>query len=316
MNQRLSDEKEKTSKQYISRIFATILILASLAFVAHQIIQGLPQLSSHSWRFSAPALFGSFLLLFINFVLVSWVWTVVFRDLGEQIRISQSFAIIYAAQLARYIPGKIWIFLGQIYIAKKMGFQKTSAMTAVIVQNICGNLGAFLVLGITVLGAGYPSWMALAAFGAVLVGTGVLLIAPAWLEHWINRWRAGKGAEPIKIGVSRWAIIKNVLIMSLAWAEHCLAFALLVASMTQVDLHTIFELGLAYNVAYHFAFYILIIPGGLGVREGTITALIHSTFGSSLAGMIALVQRFWFLLGEIVAFGLSMLILRMQKPKG
>ena len=305
----------KSVKKWLRRLATIALVLVSLAFMVLQIARGLPEFSELSWTFSWPALAGSFVLLFVNFFLVAWGWEAVFRDLGERATIRQTFAIIYAAQLGRYIPGKIWIFLGQFHIAGQMGFRKSSALTAGIVQNLCGNIGAFIVFGFTVFGARYPSWMAWAAFGVAAAAAGFLLIAPAHLEGWINRWRARRGSDPVRFVVSRRTVLKVLGIMTLAWAEHCLAFALLVSAMTAVDLRTGFELGLAYNVAYHVAFYVLIVPGGLGVREGTITALLSSTIGAFMAGTIALVQRFWFLAGELLAFALSMAILRGQIKK-
>ena len=303
-------EKSKLSKKQIAvRVVSVILVMVSFGYVGEQIVQGWGHFSEQTWNFSPGFLVLSFLLLLLNFVMVAWGWAVVFRDLGEPAGIVQTFAIIYTAQLGRYIPGKVWIFLGQAHVAGRLGFNRTSALATSILINLCGNLGAFVVFGVSVFGAGYPQWMAWLAFAAAIAGTVVLIVAPNRIEALLNRYRAKKGGESIRLSFGRSAVLKCVGIMALAWVVNCAAFAALVSSITPTDPGAWFELGLAYNVAYFFAFYMLIVPGGIGVREGAITALLKTTLGTTMAGTVALAQRFWILAAEIAAFGIAMLIL-------
>ncbi len=285
------------------------LIGVSLGFVVWQVWDGWPQLTAQPLSLSAPLLLASLAVLLLNFLLVAAVWAVVFRDRGETASVRDTFAIIYAAQLGRYIPGKVWLFLGQIYLAEQKGFRKTTALTAAIVQNISGGIGAVLVIAVSLLGAGYDPWLFWGSLALGVAGLGAMLVAPRWIEDRVNAWRKRRGKEALSLAVSRGAIVQTVLLMALAWVVHCVAFVLLVASLRPVGVNEAFQLAFAYNFAYHVAFYMLIIPGGIGVREGTLTLIIEDSLGAGWAGIISILQRLWFIGAELAAFGLAMLLL-------
>jgi glycosyltransferase 2 family protein len=294
-----------------------LLIALSLGFVGWQIKQGWPQLAAHQWDISLPTALLSFVLLLLNFVLVSWAWAIIFRDLEPNTKVStaKTFSIIYSAQLGRYIPGKIWLVLGQVYLADRYGFRKSSAVIAGIVQILCGTCAAFVIIAATALLAGRPIWMTGVAAAIALAGIGALFVAPGWLESFINRFRARKDQEPIRLAISRAAMAKVLLVMTLAWAEHCLAFDLLAASIVRIDLLTAADLAFSYAVAYNIAFFILIVPGGLGVREGALTSLAGPILGTGIAGMLAILQRLWIILAELLAFGIAIAIYRRSQKK-
>jgi uncharacterized membrane protein YbhN (UPF0104 family) len=302
------------SHRRLKQLTSAALIVVSLGFVAAQIVKGWPQLMAQQWRLSWPAAAGSFALLFVNFALAAWAWAFVFRDLGERVRFRETFAVIFYAQLGRYIPGKIWLILGQVYMAERLGYRRSSALTASVVQFLCGECGALVALAVAALGAGYGAWVAVLAAALAVAAAAALLVAPAWFEVRLNRWRARRGSEPVRLVISRPTMFAEFAIMTVSWLVHCLAFVLLAAAVAPLDAKLGFQLAFAYNFAYHVSFYVLFLPGGIGVREGALTALLAPAFGPALAGVIALLQRFWYLLGEAVSFLIALAIIRRAGP--
>ena len=309
-----SDEPKKTGRRILMQLLAGVLVFVSLGFVAAQIASGWPELRATGIDLSVPMLLLSFALLLVNFVMVAWAWVVVFGDLGQPIGLVRAFGILLSGQLGRYIPGKVWIFLGQAYAAQRMGYRKATALTAGIVQNLCGLVSSFVVIAVFAFFAQISPWVIGASAAVALAGIVVLLIAPAAVENGVNRIREKRGTEPVRLAVGRGATAKVLVILTIAWLEHCLAFVVLARSVAPVDAPTAFQLAFAYCVAYNFAYLMLIVPGGLGVREGTLTALAGPVIGSGLAGVIALLQRLWFLAGEVLGFALAVWILCRSAP--
>jgi len=138
-----------------------------------------------------------------------------------------------------------------------------------------------------------------------VVGLVGLVALPSPIEGALNRWRTRRGGEPVSLAVSRTATFKVVGLLILAWVAHCVAFVLLARAVTALSVATAFDLAFAYNFAYLVGFYVLLAPGGIGVREGTLTALISGVVGGGVAGVLALLQRAWYIIAEVAAFGVA-----------
>jgi glycosyltransferase 2 family protein len=304
-------ERPKSKRgQMILRAFMVALVALSFLFVFSQIRQGWPELAAQSFRISFSKLALSSVCLAINFLLTAWAWAVIIEDMDAPISIAKSFAIIFFGQIGRYIPGKIWIVLGQAALAQQLGYRKSTAVAAGILHLFCGVLGATVVLALTVLLMGERLWIAPVSFALGAAGLLALLFLPARIERWINGIRERKEREPIRLTVRRATILKVYVFMILSWIVNCLAFVFLVLSMFPVGLQASFELAFAYNFSYWLGFAILFLPGGLGVRESAITFLLSPLLGPAMAGLIALVQRFWSLLAEILSFVIAIVIAR------
>ena len=73
--------------------------------------------------------------------------------------------------------------------------------------------------------------------------------------------------------------------------------------------------GLAFVLAANIGLIAIIFPGGIGIREGILVAiLINFEFTIAEATTISLVSRLWFLSGEVFIF-LTSLVIQRFKPK-
>ncbi|MCL4236092.1 MAG: flippase-like domain-containing protein, partial [Deltaproteobacteria bacterium] len=244
----------------------------------------------------------SFALVFANFAVAARSWAPVFRALdGRPIRLAQAFAIIYSAQLARYLPGRVWQFVGQAEAARRMGFAASTALSASFTQIIAGTAAGLVVAAVCAYASGEVA-MALAALaGGFTVLAGLLLsgrfadrIAKRLPAHWrLSQVRFDVGTRGF-CEVFAWGI--------LGWVFHVGAVVALWAAIAPTDVDIAWRVASSYVFSYLFAFYTLVTPAGLGVREGAVTALLGPAMGAGPAGMLAIVQRIWFTVCESVAF--------------
>ncbi len=284
------------------RVLGFALALACFVFVGEQIHDGWRQVAHLDWQIQPGWLVVSFVLVFGNFAVAALSWRPVFRALDDRpIFLSQSFAIIYTTQLARYLPGRVWQFFGQAEAARRMGFAASTALSASFTQIIAGTAAGLVVAS----GCAYASGeivIALAALaGGVLVLAGLLVsgrFANAFVKKLPARWRLSQvrfdvGARGF-VAVFAWGI--------LGWILHVGAVVALAAAIAPTDAQIAWRVASSYVFSYLFAFYTLVTPAGLGVREGAVTALLGPALGSGPAGVLAILQRIWFTLCESVAF--------------
>ena len=295
-------QPRKATRGPVATALGFLLVAVCLGFVAYRVAAGWPDLARREWALSPGLAAVSLGLLLFHYLFGAWAWQAVFRSLGERTSFANTFAILYTAQIGKYIPGKIWMILGQVYLAERLGHRKASALTAGVLQNLCGTSAALFIVAGSLLILGKQPLVAGTCLVIAHVLILLLLAAPARVENLVNRFRRRRDLEPVRIAVGRAATLKVFLFMALAWTFHCAAFAFLVASVTKVGPGAFFELSFAYALSYIVAFYTIIVPGGLGVREGGITAILSPLLGQAPAGLVALLQRVWSLVGELLAF--------------
>jgi uncharacterized membrane protein YbhN (UPF0104 family) len=287
----------------LARAVAAAVIVACFVYVFESMGRQWPAVRDGLRHIDWGGLAAAFALALVNFVLVSTAWNIAMRDRGERVD------IVYSAQMARYVPGKLWMVFGQVYAARALGCSEKSTLTAGVMQWFGGACGSFFVFWISSLASGRYVVAGWAAFVAGVASSAVLVAAPTRLESLVNRYRRSKGKSPVSLTISPRAALAIIAVMTLAWAEHCLAFVVLSRAIAPFSTRSGFELALIYNLAYHLAFYAIIVPGGLGIREGTVTAMATSVIGAGPAALVALMQRFCFTIAELAAFAISMLVI-------
>ena len=74
--------------------------------------------------FDYRLLFFAFLLSIVNSVIPTWLWKKILQLLDEKPRFMDLWRISMYSQMARYLPGKIWQYMGKIYWGQKVGLSK------------------------------------------------------------------------------------------------------------------------------------------------------------------------------------------------
>lgn len=97
------------------------------------------------------------------------------------------------------------------------------------------------------------------------------------------------------------------LILWISWTLAFYFFGRSIEDSFSLNLAFVFPISVVYGVLAIF------MPGGIGVREGIITAyLVMSGVELELAATISVLSRIWFVLGEIFIFLLA-LVLNLRK---
>jgi uncharacterized membrane protein YbhN (UPF0104 family) len=145
------------------------------------------------------------------------------------------------------------------------------------------------------------------AIATAAIGVGIAL-RPGFLGGWVQGVLARRGVEIPAILRGR-ELAAVVALNAAGWLATGAAAWLLVDALTAGDPPSLGWLIGVYAFAWLLGFVVPLLPGGLGLRDGTLAAFLAATaFGAGPAAAVAVALRFTNTIGELVAVGATELV--------
>jgi uncharacterized membrane protein YbhN (UPF0104 family) len=297
--------------KYFLKNWLTILIYLSVAYVIYYLIKNnllvIPDINNYF------LLFLSIIVLFAGFFLYGYSWQLFLKSYGYPVSVKDGFISIGLFNLAKYIPGKVWLVLGSAnYITKRYDYPSKKLMLislnyqllSIWIALVLGSIGmllidGFKIWGVLVLGL----WIALT----------LAIFFPEFHKIFQNVYnKVFKKNYEIPI-ISRKLLFKLLFPFSLPWIFWSLGFYLFMVAINFTYIN--FVTALSFPLASALGILAIISPGGLGVREGILTAyLTLAGFELTFATTIAFSSRLWYLIGEVLTF-ITSYILNLKNKK-
>ena len=80
-----------------------------------------------------------------HLLLLAFLWQYILKFLGQNLDLIEAWRISSIASLGRYLPGKIWLFVGKIAMSKQRGLDIKRVSSSLMFEIIGNVIGAFLV---------------------------------------------------------------------------------------------------------------------------------------------------------------------------
>lgn len=216
---------------------------------------------------------------------------------GHAITYRRMFTINALSQLAKYLPGGIWHFVGRAGYYHTDGLPLRAVTQAMIIENLWLVCSAFMA-GVSSLLLYYTDGWRLAV---VLIG----LIAVWWAVLWLIRlrfsgerdWRGSLGTLGLQaliwalVGASLWALLPSLD----GWRSGGLAIG-------------------AFCISWVIGYVALFAPGGIGVREAAMTAVLAPVLSAQDALLYAAIHRFLWMATELTLGVLARTVLAGPSP--
>ncbi len=299
----------KTNKLLI-RSAQIVIILLIFYFLIKGLVSNWGQVKDFDWEFNYPLLIISFVLQIAALFWLVQIWRWILRHTGSTISYFGLFKVWFFANLGRYLPGKVWQFLGMVYMLEKRGVPtRNSFSTAILAQSfsvISGLLIAFLFLGVNLYSQFFSKNPGLiAVMGLFGIFVLIIIFYPKLLARIINLTLGILKREKIHLDITSKDVIIYILAYSLSWLLFGLAFLVFIKAMAQASFGMYPSLTGAFAFAFNIGFLALFVPGGIGVREGILVLLLSSLFPVPIATLIALLARLWVTVAELLCFLIS-----------
>lgn len=295
----------------LETVLGSALLLASLGFLAVTVAQGWTQLRPHLSKISLLPLALAQLCAIAALGLGAVMWGLIQSAVGLGLTWRESVIIHLVSAVTKYAPGYGWQYLSKAYLTKKKGSSTKSVGYAILTEFVLLITGGVLVAaawrlsageGASLLGALPPwSWM-LASGIALSVSVGWSLVTPhlAWTAG--DRPDARARLLALALGVG-----------GIGWTLFAAATWLVSRSIYPVDATTFPQHVVALVASVILGILVIVVPGGLGVREASLALLLESALPFSLGVVVAVVLRLSIVLWELVGFLLALRLRRSEQ---
>jgi hypothetical protein len=247
---------------------------------------------------------ASVLLLWLGFFVSTLSWRKALKVHGLQISVPQAVYSHGISVFAKYIPGKIWVILGRASIISENGFSlsftSTISLKEQLVYLFLGLLISLIVLPFIPVNMLFTLMVLFTAIGLYLFlfVESIHLYILNTLFNLVKKkievpFIAVKDAVPF----AKWILVY--------WGVWSVAFYLLTKAIIP---ETPVIAAFAFPVSVCYGLLAVIVPGGVGVREGILVLFLTSLgIDPAQAVTLSIVQRLWFITGEIFIFVLALI---------
>ena len=270
-------------------------------------------IAEFDWQLSWRAFLAAVLLFALAPLAQGVSFWLILRALALSSRFDEALVIWMRSFLLRYAPTGALAFVIRVRERERLGASSASVLTASGYEQLAAlaSGGIACVAGFAAAGSWPPVAGILICAAAVAVSVAV---RPRFLGRLVQRLLAARGIEIPTLLRGR-ALALVIAVNALGWLATGAAAWALVHALSEEETPALAWLIGVYSFAWLLGFLVPLLPGGLGLRDGTLVVLLAGAFGTGVATAIALALRLANTFGELVAIGVTELTYRVWRRR-
>lgn len=246
----------------------------------------------------------SFLFLLVSLFFLPLALRKIVRVLGYRFSIRKMCSVLFYSQIAKYLPGGIWGYVGRMYLYKKEGMSGSDASSCVFLETLLVVLSGIFVFFISFSFLDkMPEWMSnrhLNEIGIAVLIIMLFLVHPKILSFLWRLVPARISKDRALFNYSYVSVFKPALLLVFFWLGIGGGFWLLIRSFFYLDLNLLPIIIGVYVLSWIIGFLAFFTPGGLGAREGVLVLALNIYLPVNISAIIAASARVWWVIGELV----------------
>lgn len=231
-------------------------------------------------------------------------WRVLMADLGSRLHIAPASGVFFVGQLGKYLPGSVWSVVVQTDMAARLGVPRRRTA---VVGLLCIALSALtgMIAGLPALPVLLTRGEAVIPWWSLLLIIGVLgaLLWPPVLNRGIRTLLRLLRREPLEHDLTHAAVGLSSLWFTSSWLTGGLAVWVMARNVAPDDADASRLLLVAvsgYLLAAGIGMFSIVVPAGVGVRDGVLALLLATQMPFSAATAVVVVARFLTVLADVV----------------
>ena len=250
-------------------------------------------------------------LVFITTSLIvsasSWVWII--NVLGSNVPYSFGIKVFFLSQFGRYVPGKIWTFVGRFIVHERKLASKAHISESIVYEQAMSFLVAAGIAGLTfALSRNIIEWK-ISGLSYIILGVVVLsLLAPSLFRYIMNRLLVFMGKEAVQSNINMYHLGIYFLINLLLWVLMGYGIYFLARSIFSIPFEQSIFFPAVFCISWLGGLLSFLTPSGIGVREGILIYLLSQFIMPSQAVLLAVGARIWLTFAEFICLGLALAI--------
>ncbi len=242
-------------------------------------------------------------IVLVSYAVLIATWRATVQAWGERIGIGDAARIWFVSNLGRYVPGKVWQIGAMGVMAQRVGVSPVAAVGSALVVSLVHVLVGFGVVAATgrelLAGAAPPGGLLVAALAAMGIA---VVSAPWWIPTALRLVSRVSGRTIAAPRLPPRAIWVAALGSAVAWVLFGLAFRELTLALLGSVTGDAAAYVAVFTLSYLLGFVALFAPGGIGVRELSMAALLVSASLATApqAALLVVASRLWLTVLEIL----------------
>jgi uncharacterized membrane protein YbhN (UPF0104 family) len=265
-----------------------------------------------------PRLAGAAAIYVLSAALGGAAWRLILRSLGQSPSLWGPVRHLMLSQVGKYVPGNVAHYAGRAALDIRSGVAAPAVAAGLVIETAATVLsgGSIAILGWWLLpdlrdrvSDAVPAnsgllWLSLAVLG--------VLAAMAVSASLFRRWRRFDNPPRIELG----ELLRAFPIYIAAFILLGLSLQLIVGlTSTDPGVSPLLSISV-FAVAWILGFATPGAPGGLGIRETVLTLGLAPIIGGPAALSAALIHRAANVIGDVVSFGIGMLLPTTDRADG
>lgn len=289
------------------RAARTVFFAVALGLCVYAIVVEWRGLGDALRQLNAPSIAGALGCVLLALGASMLEWRTVLGDLGSPLPKGPAARIFFLSQLGKYVPGSVWVAVGQMELAKARGVPRHRSAAAYIVVAILTVVSALVLAGVLlpfVAGGGLTEYWWL--FLVAPIGLVVLMppLLNTLLERVLRVTRASSHDVELTFGgVGRawgWGL--------LGWFGFGGQIWLLATSLGAPAGEAFVVAVGGFALAWAAGFLAVFAPAGAGAREAALVLTLSPVLSTADAIVVALVSRLLMTVADLGTAGAAVLI--------
>jgi len=280
------------------RWLGPLFILVAFAFLGYFVATNVGALREHPWTIRPGLLVAS---LALHIVALAWgvaVWQRILARMDIPAPFVGLLRVWFVSGLGRYIPGKIWQFVGAAHLGGALGLRPGATVTALAVHT-----GFFLVAALGLSVYLVPTWEGVQASITVLRWLAPLLLLtlhPRIIGGAVDLFRRLTGRALARWHGSWMSAIGLAGLACIGWILMGASLHLFLLSLTPLPASALPGVIGINALSFAIGYAVFIAPAGLGAKEVSLAALLTFYVPAPVAALLAVAARLWSLTAELI----------------
>ena len=277
----------------IKTVTTIIVLIITTIFLSKTLLDYYDQTQHIIYSISPVRVFLS-LLFFLGYLYCRALsWKSLIHFLGAPLNKTNSLSIWFFSEATRYIPGNVWSFVSRSYLAQQKKVSRSisiliSPFEAIIIITTTAVLSSYSII------KNLKLFYTNSVFDIILIASLLTILLILILHkpvYKVLRRLTGKILFPKQI-------ITALIFQFLSWSFYSIGYLVLITEITKIN-DPVLLLSSAL-LAWLIGYLSIIIPMGLGIREGVFVLLAGPQIGVPQAVLVAVLARIILICSELL----------------
>ena len=293
--------------------FQTAIVIMIFFFLGKYFLKNYYELSQYQLSINYRYLLIPILCFSGTAFLQPFIWKRILYFLKANLSYKDALEIYSFSSLTRFIPGRIWPFLGRIYLTRDKHISKNIILTSHGIELILMVLSGIIIFlfslpfGINVSQIKKIIWL------ITLIPILSILLYPPVLQSIINISSKVFHFDNFNIGLNFLNIAEAILLFWAYWLFNGIAIFFLIRTLLFITPNLLPVIIGAFAISLVGGILSFLTPAGLGVREGVLSFLLSFYMPLSIAIFVSLLARICMVLTELTRAAVVVIVKRAMK---